>query len=62
MKFLYYVPIIAYLLFMMHLPLPPIVFPVLMAVFSLSIAVFKLNTIKRVSIVFFEVKNILIVN
>ena len=47
-KFIYYTPLVAYLLFMVPIGLPPILFPVLIAVFGLSVALFISNTIKRV--------------
>ena len=45
---LYYMPMVAYLLFMVPIALPPVIFPMLLAVFSLSLALFISNTIKRV--------------
>ena len=45
---IYYTPIVAYLLFMVPIALPPVVFPILLAVFGLSLALFISNTIKRV--------------
>ena len=47
-RFIYYTPVVAYLLFMVPIALPPVIFPILVAVFGLSIALFISNTIKRV--------------